>query len=330
MAESTVVTKADVAAGGHGWGSLTVRSASMPRCDRFLVWRADLPPSSTASLMPVPLSWWPRWPTRRSRFRHRSTIVLSATGSTMSSRIVKPAVSTWPGLTDIYVHTRTEVSSWLGATSAYVAARPDRFRCRLSPDFAAVGPLAQQLIEAEVEEDVFGPLRALAFCNGWVLLVGVSLTRLTLLHLAETMAGRRPFVRWLRDLTECRGGFESASVRRASIASLRFSPRSSIGSWSATASGEPFLPRRLSNWPLLPFGRNRRSHIVPSRAASRVLMPLLAGRWTHESAGLPGAGVIGRGRVVLWSEIQSLGDAASDPYVAAFLPRSRVHVGAST
>ena len=217
MAESTVVTKADVAAGGHGWGSLTVRSASMPRCDRFLVWRADLPPSSTASLMPVPLSWWPRWPTRRSRFRHRSTIVLSATGSTMSSRIVKPAVSTWPGLTDIYVHTRTEVSSWLGATSAYVAARPDRFRCRLSPDFAAVGPLAQQLIEAEVEEDVFGPLRALAFCNGWVLLVGVSLTRLTLLHLAETMAGRRPFVRWLRGpdgmprrvrVGECSEGFD--------------------------------------------------------------------------------------------------------------------------
>lgn len=36
----------------------------------------------------------------------------------------------WPGQSDIYDHTRTEVDTWLGATSAYVAARPDRIRCR--------------------------------------------------------------------------------------------------------------------------------------------------------------------------------------------------------
>jgi aminoglycoside 3-N-acetyltransferase len=103
----------------------------------------------------------------------------------------------WPGLTDVYDHTRTEVDTWLGATSAYVAARPDRVRCQLPPGtFAAVGPMAPVLIGAEVASDTFGPLRALASRSGWVLMAGVGLTSMTLLHLAETEAGRRPFVRW--------------------------------------------------------------------------------------------------------------------------------------
>ncbi len=105
----------------------------------------------------------------------------------------------WPGLTDVYDHTRTEVDPSLGATSAYMAARDDRVRCLLPPGtFSAVGPLARVLIGAEVASDVFGPLRALASRLGWVLLAGVGLTRMTLLHLAEAEAGRRPFVRWFR------------------------------------------------------------------------------------------------------------------------------------
>jgi len=32
----------------------------------------------------------------------------------------------WPGQSDVYDHTRTEVDTWLGATSASLAARPDR------------------------------------------------------------------------------------------------------------------------------------------------------------------------------------------------------------
>lgn len=47
--------------------------------------------------------------------------------------------------------------------------------------------------------DTFGPLRELAGRSGWVLLAGVALTSMTLLHLAETEAGRRPFVRWALD-----------------------------------------------------------------------------------------------------------------------------------
>lgn len=111
----------------------------------------------------------------------------------------RAAASPWPGQTDIYDETRTETDSWLGATSAYVAARPDRVRGRRPyGEFTAQGPLASALIGAETEEDVFGPLRELAKRDGRVILMGTTLTSMTLLHLAEVEAGRRPFIRWAR------------------------------------------------------------------------------------------------------------------------------------
>jgi aminoglycoside 3-N-acetyltransferase len=103
------------------------------------------------------------------------------------------------GVPDTYHASRTETDSGLGATPAYVAARQDRLRCQYAVGtFSAIGPRARDLIDAETPADVFGPLRALAALNGTALLVGVSLTKLTLLHLAETEAGRRPFIRWTR------------------------------------------------------------------------------------------------------------------------------------
>jgi aminoglycoside N3'-acetyltransferase len=105
----------------------------------------------------------------------------------------------WPALSDTYDASRSEVDAALGSTSAYVANRPDRIRCRFpTGTFSAVGPLAAQLIGAEVATDTFGPMRELASRSGWVLLAGVTLRRMTILHLAETEAGRRPFIRWAR------------------------------------------------------------------------------------------------------------------------------------
>jgi aminoglycoside 3-N-acetyltransferase len=127
----------------------------------------------------------------------------------------------------VYDASSTEVSAWLGGFSAHVAARPDRVRCRLaSGEFAAVGPLARRLIAAETEADVFGPLRALVEENGAVVLMGVGLTRMTLLHLAEVTAGRLPFIRWARGVDgrpvrvragECSEGFESLAPALASV-----------------------------------------------------------------------------------------------------------------
>ena len=123
----------------------------------------------------------------------------------------------WPGSADIFDPTRVETDSGLGATSAYVAARPDRIRSPRTGEFSALGPLARELVSAEDDDDVFGPLRALRERDGWVLLAGVGLTSMTLLHLAEIEAGRKAFIRWMRApdgspmrvrVGECSMGFE--------------------------------------------------------------------------------------------------------------------------
>jgi adenylate kinase family enzyme/aminoglycoside N3'-acetyltransferase len=147
------------------------------------------------------------------------------------------ASAPWRGFTEIYDPSRVEVDAWLGTTSAYVASRPDRVRAPLSGTFSAVGRLASQLVSAETEADVFGPLRALRDADGWVVLAGVGLTTMTMLHLAEVEAGRRPFVRWMRAsdgnpmrirVGECSGGFErlapvlASQERRALVGASRW------------------------------------------------------------------------------------------------------------
>ncbi len=66
--------------------------------------------------------------------------------------------------------------------------------------FAGVGPFASEIIKTQKPMDVFAPLRELALFNGYVLLMGVDLNRLTALHLAEQMSGRKMFIRWARDI----------------------------------------------------------------------------------------------------------------------------------
>lgn len=64
--------------------------------------------------------------------------------------------------------------------------------------FAALGPLASDLIDSQDPTDVYAPIRTLMDLDGTVLLVGVGLNRMTALHLAEQLSGRRLFVRWAR------------------------------------------------------------------------------------------------------------------------------------
>ncbi|GAE30231.1 AAC(3) family N-acetyltransferase [Halalkalibacter hemicellulosilyticus] len=65
--------------------------------------------------------------------------------------------------------------------------------------FASIGPLAKELISEQSPTNVYGPLKKLVELNGSVILMGVGLERLTLLHLAEEMAGRQLFRRWAKD-----------------------------------------------------------------------------------------------------------------------------------
>ena len=83
--------------------------------------------------------------------------------------------------------------------------------------FSSVGPLSKELIDKQSPEDVYAPLDALINLNGLVLLMGVTYTALTLLHLAEMRAGRRPFRRWAYldgELIDANVGSCSAGFRK--------------------------------------------------------------------------------------------------------------------
>lgn len=97
----------------------------------------------------------------------------------------------------VYTPDTTDIDHGLGAVPAAVVRRPGRHRGS-SPigSFAAIGPMAEELIAGQTPEDIYAPLRALGEHDGAVILMGVGLTRLTLLHLAEERAGRVIFRRW--------------------------------------------------------------------------------------------------------------------------------------
>lgn len=65
--------------------------------------------------------------------------------------------------------------------------------------FTALGERAEELVRGQTPRDVYAPLRQLVDDDGFVLLIGTSLTSATILHYAEQLAGRKPFVRWARD-----------------------------------------------------------------------------------------------------------------------------------
>lgn len=85
----------------------------------------------------------------------------------------------------------------MGAIPAAVVAMPGRIRGNHPLDsFAAVGPLAQDLIEGQGPLDVYAPPMALVRAGGAMVMMGVGLDKMTLLHLAEQRAGRKLFIRW--------------------------------------------------------------------------------------------------------------------------------------
>lgn len=140
---------------------------------------------------------------------------------------MRPARNAWEydgswisltGRQKIYRTQSNEVSNLMGAIPAALLRMPGRARgnhpiC----SFAAVGPMAVELIKDQRPLDVYAPLRSLAERDGLVVLMGVGLTRMTLVHLAENMAGRNLFRRWalsvdgkciMAEFGGCSEGFE--------------------------------------------------------------------------------------------------------------------------
>lgn len=104
-----------------------------------------------------------------------------------------------PGAARVYTPATQEVDPDMGAIAAAVR-HPRRVRGEHPLNsFSAVGPLAARLIGGQAPLAVYAPLAALAEAGGFVLLMGVALETMTLLHLAEQVAGRVPFRRWAND-----------------------------------------------------------------------------------------------------------------------------------
>jgi aminoglycoside 3-N-acetyltransferase len=124
-----------------------------------------------------------------------------------------------PGTARIFTPTSTDIAPTMGALPSAVLARPDRVRGNHPLNsFAALGPNADSLVEPQRPLDVYAPLRILAAREGFVLLIGVGLDRMTLLHLAEETAGRTLFRRWANgpdgrpmeaEVGSCSNGFGS-------------------------------------------------------------------------------------------------------------------------
>lgn len=104
------------------------------------------------------------------------------------------------GIGRVYTPDAPEIDGEMGAIARAVLARPDHVRGNHPLNsFTAAGPLARQLVADQQTIAVYTPLKALARRDGWVVLMGVGLEKMTLLHLAEQQAGRRLFRRWAND-----------------------------------------------------------------------------------------------------------------------------------
>jgi len=65
--------------------------------------------------------------------------------------------------------------------------------------FSAIGDKAESLVATQTPQDGYAPMRELIAQNGVVGLLGVGYERMSLLHYAEKVAGRRLFIRWASD-----------------------------------------------------------------------------------------------------------------------------------
>jgi len=87
----------------------------------------------------------------------------------------------------------------MGIFAEYVLRAPGSLRGNHPLNsFAALGPDAAELVGSQTPQDVYAPFRQLCGRGGYVLLLGVTLNRATIIHYAEQLAGRTSFVRWAK------------------------------------------------------------------------------------------------------------------------------------
>jgi aminoglycoside N3'-acetyltransferase len=105
------------------------------------------------------------------------------------------------GVGRAYTPETNEMNGWLGAIPTAVLEMEGRARGNHPLNsFSAVGPLARDMVDRQAPDDVYAPCERLAELGGFVVLMGVGLTSMTLIHLAERKAGRTLFRRWANDI----------------------------------------------------------------------------------------------------------------------------------
>ena len=95
----------------------------------------------------------------------------------------------------------------MGIVPETLRQRPDSKRSS-HPILSFVGIRANKALAAQTMAEPLAPIRMLAESGGWVLLLGVDHTANTTIHYAESLAGRRQFVRWAlteKGILECPG-----------------------------------------------------------------------------------------------------------------------------
>ncbi len=94
---------------------------------------------------------------------------------------------------------RSNDISWdsLGRIPYELLRYPDRERgYHPINSFAALGSLAKLLVLGQTETNVYAPFKALAELDGYIILMGVDLTKMTAIHYAEQLSGRTLFVQY--------------------------------------------------------------------------------------------------------------------------------------
>jgi aminoglycoside N3'-acetyltransferase len=133
-----------------------------------------------------------------------------------------------------------EIDRDMGAIPAAVLSIPGHVRgnhplC----SFSALGPRAKELVESQTPGQVFMPLRKLAALGGFILLIGVDLTSMTLIHLAEQFADRSLFKRWALESTgavimaDCGGCSDGFNQLEPILSTLRSEANVGESRWQA-------------------------------------------------------------------------------------------------
>lgn len=129
---------------------------------------------------------------------------------------VAPGLSLKPsrnGCNYDYLNTRTDYLNLIYSNDSKVISKGDMGLLPLSildlPEhergihprnsFTGIGPFAKDIISKQTTIDIYAPFREMYNRGGYILLMGVELTSATIIHFAEQVAGRVPFIRWAND-----------------------------------------------------------------------------------------------------------------------------------